>query len=767
MAGSQISPGEVISIIDSPVSGEGSARLSPASSGGHGFGTMPVFLAGISTILGAIMFLRFGYAVGHVGLIGALAVILLGHLVTLPTALALSEIATNRKVEGGGEYYIISRSFGLRIGSAIGLSLYLSQAISVAFYCIAFAEAFQPLAGQIEAYLGMPFDPRMVSIPIVVGLVGLMFTRGADMGVAALYVVVTILIASLVMFFLGEPTADHRGGVPFGDAIAEGDGFFIVFAICFPAFTGMTAGVGLSGDLKNPSRSIPLGTVAATLIGMVIYVAIVIKLAASATPEALAGDQLVMSTIAVWGPIIPIGLACATLSSAIGSILVAPRTLQAVAKDGCFPVKAANRALASGVGASNEPRTATLMTGVLAVVVVALGNVDFVARLISMFFMVTYGALCAISFLEHFASSPSYRPTFRSRWYVSLIGALTCILMMFQMDPIYAVVALLAMAGLYIMAGVSVPDSKDDLAGIFQGVMGQLTRFMSISLQRKESVSGSEWRPSVIAVSGNTFTGSPAPMKFLGWLCARHGFGTYLHYLRGMLERSTYDESRELTARLVRKARHYPGMFVDTVVSPSYRTALAQSLQIPGVSGMENNTILFDFHASATADEVQEVVDSAVFASVADKNLLLLRDTDRFFGEHSSIHLWLTWHDAENATLMTLLAYILVGHQDWRKAEISVFAAFPPEEVGERRRQFEEMMEGGRLPIRKENVRFHSVSDGDSFRELVESSSGEADLVILGTTLERLRTHGRDLLTRHDALGDVLFVAAAERVVIE
>ena len=129
---------------------------------GHGFGTSPVFLASVSTILGAIMFLRFGYAVGHTGFLGALLIILLGHMVTVPTALAIAEIATNRRVEGGGEYFIISRSFGTTIGGAIGISLYLSQAISVAFYMIAFAEAFSPLGGLVPKDhgigLGSPDD---------------------------------------------------------------------------------------------------------------------------------------------------------------------------------------------------------------------------------------------------------------------------------------------------------------------------------------------------------------------------------------------------------------------------------------------------------------------------------------------------------------------------------------------------------------------------------------------------------------------------------
>ena len=117
--------------------------LRVAKKKGYGFGTAAVFLTSICTILGAIMFLRFGYAVGNLGLAGALFIIVLAHLITIPTGLALSEIATNLKVGGGGEYYIISRSFGTTIGSSIGVMLYASQVISVAFYVIAFAEIFK------------------------------------------------------------------------------------------------------------------------------------------------------------------------------------------------------------------------------------------------------------------------------------------------------------------------------------------------------------------------------------------------------------------------------------------------------------------------------------------------------------------------------------------------------------------------------------------------------------------------------------------------
>ena len=169
------------------------------------FGVTPVFLTALSTILGAVMFLRFGYAVGNVGFIGTVGIILLGHLITIPTAMAIAEIATNQKVEGGGEYYIISRSFGINIGAAIGLTLYLSQAISIAFYAIAFSEAFDGVIEWLnDTYHIFIWDKRLISAPLVLMLSAIMLSKGAQLGVKILYPVVAILVVSLLFLFLGD-----------------------------------------------------------------------------------------------------------------------------------------------------------------------------------------------------------------------------------------------------------------------------------------------------------------------------------------------------------------------------------------------------------------------------------------------------------------------------------------------------------------------------------------------------------------------------------
>jgi amino acid transporter len=743
------------------------AASKPSGTTGHGFGTAPVFLASISTILGAILFLRFGYAIGNVGLPGAILIILLGHLVTIPTALAIAEIATNRRVEGGGEYFIISRSFGTSIGGSIGISLYLSQAISVAFYMIAFAEAFRPLSGVFESLVGIPFDPRFVSLPATAALGILVLRRGAALGVQALWVVVAILGLSLVMFAVGGvPTGVPETDVnPLGH-IADADPFMLVFAIVFPAFTGMTAGVGLSGDLRNPSKSIPLGVVSATVTGMVVYVLLATKFATSAPPEMLAGDQFVMSRIAIWGPIVPIGLACATLSSAIGSILVAPRTLQAIAADGLGPTRRTNAFLSAGRGEANEPWNGTLVTFGLAIAMVAAGNVDIVARVISMFFMVTYGSLCAISFLEHFAARPSYRPAFRSRWYISLVGSVMCLFLMFQMEPFFALVAVLLMVGLY--RALRRRQGSDDLAAIFKGVMTQTSRYFQTRLQASPVRPRSdEWRPSIIMVNERTFDRT-APQQLLAWLCFRYGVGTYLHYIPGRLDEQTFRESRRVQARLVKTvAARGSAVYVDTMVSPSMRSALGQALQFPGVAGLENNCLLAEFAQDDPEQILGEVRDGCLMATAARVSSLVLRHGSHFFGDRSTIHIWLTWHDYRNASLMILLSYILLGHPDWKRGSIRIFAAFPRDDVAKERDRLHEMITSGRLPISEKNLQVIGTDERSDFNQLVETRSSGADLVILGLTGDRLQEKGVELFRRHPALNDVLFVSAQERVVIE
>lgn len=731
------------------------------------FGTAPVFFTAISTILGAILFLRFGYAVGTIGFWGVIMIVLLGHLVTIPTALAISELATNKRVEGGGEYFIISRSFGLNIGATIGIALYLSQAISVAFYVIAFTEAFEFLFDYLKESKGIFLPRQAISIPVMLLLSVLILRKGANLGVKALYIVVAVLAVSIVLFFIGNTTHANQSGFDLANAEFRNIGqFFMVFAIIFPAFTGMTAGVGLSGDLKKPGKSIPLGTISATFLGMVIYFFISYKLAVSASPEELVNNQLVMGKIAKWGVIfIPLGLAASTVSSALGSVMVAPRTLQALAKDRSFPHVRINRWLSFLRKKDSEPVNASLITCVIALVFVAIGDVDAVARIISMFFMVTYGSLCLISFLNHFGSSPSYRPSFKSKWFLSLIGFITSVWVMFKIDTTYTILAISLMIGMYTYIN-SYHKKRKGFASIFANTIFQINRNLQIYLQKKRNArTENEWRPSAICISKNSFERDNA-FRLLNWISYKYGFGTYLHRIEGYYSKSTAKQSRAELEKLIQNQEENNYVYIDTIISPSYTSAVAQSIQIPGIAGMENNMLIFEYDKEKP-DELSEIIENFTLVNSGNFDVCILASSRKPIVYKNGIHIWIKSIDESNANLMILLSFIILGHPDWKKSDIKIFDICKEGEIQEVKERMKELLEGGRLPITLNNISIIVQKEEVSAKKIINTNSADAGLTIIGFREESLKHEQTKLFEGYDDLGNILFVNSCNDKIIE
>lgn len=729
------------------------------------FGTLPVFLTAISTILGAILFLRFGYAVGNVGLLGILGIIVIGHLVTIPTALAVAEIATNQRVMGGGAYYIISRSFGLNIGGAIGISLYLSQAISVAFYIIAFGEAFELVLNYVSSNYGILIPKMAVTLVTTTILSVLVLTKGANMGMKALYVIVSILFISLAIFFMGE--TDYVAENGFATVhITNPDGFFYVFTIIFPAFTGLAAGLGLSGDLREPEKSIPRGTIWATIIGLLIYIAVAFKLSVSASSEDLASDQFIMQRIALWGPIIPIGLGAASLSSALGSIMIAPRTLQAVGLDHIFPNIHFNKWLSKGRKQDNEPINGSIITIIITYVFVLSGDVNFVAQIISMFFMVTYGAICLISFLEHFAADPSYRPTFKNnRWYFSLIGAVFSFWLMFKMNTPYAIISIIVMGLLYYYVSINRQEKKG-LQKLFRGVLFQTGRQLQVFAQRADIEDRSEsWRPFLICISENTFKRKSA-FDLVNWISAKYGFGTYIHHIKGFLNRETNEQSKKVLQKLIHFTKDTRcKVYLDTIISPSYTSAIAQVIQLNSISGKSNNTILFEY-TEQEPDALQSIIDNYKIIHSTDFDICILNATFKGYGIKRQINVWISPKDIENANLMIMIAYIVIGHKDWDNGFIKIYALYPKSELNEQRERLNTVIKDGRLPISPQNIEMMPVDNPEHIQSIILGNSEDADLTLIGFVSKDVEK-GTDFFTGFKETSNVLFVHASKKKEIE
>jgi amino acid transporter len=156
-----------------------------------------VFTPSILTILGIILFLRLGYVVGNAGLAHALIILVLANGISLLTTFSLSAIATNLKVKGGGDYYLISRTLGLEFGGAIGIVLFLAQSVSIAFYCIGFGEVLARTLAWQGAY-----DTQIIAAAAV-GFLFVFAWLGADWATRFQYVVMAILAAALLSFFIG------------------------------------------------------------------------------------------------------------------------------------------------------------------------------------------------------------------------------------------------------------------------------------------------------------------------------------------------------------------------------------------------------------------------------------------------------------------------------------------------------------------------------------------------------------------------------------
>ncbi len=737
-------------------------------------GTWPVFLTAISTILGAILFLRFGYSIAHIGLFQTLLIILLGHLVTVPAALAVAEIATNQKVEGGGAYFMISRSFGLNIGGAIGITLFLSQAISVSFYIIAFTVSSRSIVSWVDLNYGVLIEPLWINLSMMSLLTLLMLTKGANVGVKALYFVVAALCTALLFFFFGtgpgNPVLDPMATIPefitvpeTGEVIQRFT-FFEVFTFIFPAFTGIAAGLGLSGDLKDPRKSIPRGTIYATIVGIVVYVAVAIKLWYSAPLESLATDELFMEQISIWPPMIAIGLAAAAISSALGSVMIAPRTLQALAVDGVFPGKISIW-LSEGKGERQEPVRASIATCIIGFAFVAIGDINAVAKIISMFFMVTYGAICLVSFLEQMAADPSYRPTFKSHWSISLVGAVLCFVLMFGMNTPYAIASILVMVLIHAWVSRKGGNKQGGMVRLFRGIIFQITRSLQLALQMSDDddlQSSTGWRPFVLSISPDSFKRNEG-YDMTRWIAHKYGFGTYMHYIKGFLNEETSNEASISHKKLIERSRGGGSRVnLDTIISPSYTSAIAQCVQLPGLSGKGNNLFLMEYDPSHLENRDQLLNNLNILKAV-DLDLLLLRSSGRSFGNKQDIHLWITPDDKCNASLMILLSYILQGHPDWNQSSISVFFICDGSDDQHATHLQAQIVEG-RIPISEQNIEIVEVNNQVEKVTQILHRSGSADLVVLGFDFDSSKAEDFEI---YNGLGDTMFVYASQPKLIQ
>ncbi len=667
---------------------------------GYSFGTFGgVFTPSLLTILGVIMFLRFNTVVGYAGLWYSLLILAGAKAISLVTALSVSTISTNIRVRGGGAYFLISRSLGPEFGGVIAVFFYIAQAIAVTLYVVGFTEAL------FSAFPSLPLPFRHVATVTNIAVFVCVYI-GAGWAIRLQYGILAILTLSLLSFFAGA-------GMGFSPAILQMNlapawtpnyPFFVVFALFFPAVTGIMAGVNMSGDLKEPSRSIPKGTFASIGVSALIYAGIAVMLAGSVTRADLLGEGFVMRERAFSGALIYAGVIAATLSSALGSMMGAPRILQAFARDNIFR---SLRGFGRGSGASGDPRRAIVLTFLIAQVGVLAGDLDTIAPIITMFFLMTYGTVNLACFYESITRNPSFRPTFRlNHWSVALLGSLGCLGIMFLINAFWAFVAL-ALAGLlyFLIARAEILVKWGDLGS---GLAYQRARNALLHLE-DEHYHPKNWRPSILALSGGPYN-RILLAQYACWLTEDNGIVSIGQVICGDLDDliTRQSEAEKILRKFIREQDF--DAFPVVVVDENMNAAVRGLMQCHGLGGLRPNTLLLGW--SQNPENAGSFSELLFLAKRMGRSLIIVANKQkdkeaRLSVPEGAINIW--WSSDANGALMLLLAHLLKRNPEWRNRPIRILRPVPP----------------------KADV--HNVANG--MQEMLALARIEADLVVMPTEI--------------------------------
>uniref|UniRef100_A0A7N8YCY4 Solute carrier family 12 member 1 n=1 Tax=Mastacembelus armatus TaxID=205130 RepID=A0A7N8YCY4_9TELE len=705
-------------------------------------------------IWGVMLFIRLSWVFGQAGWGLGIVIIALSCVVTTITGLSMSAICTNGVVRGGGAYYLISRSLGPEFGGSIGLIFAFANAVAVAMYVVGFSETVVDLLKEHASLMVDEInDIRIIGCITVVLLLAISV---AGMEWEAKIVLLVILLVAIVNVFVGTvipATTDKKSKGFFGyqsnifienftPVFRDDETFFSVFAIFFPAATGILAGANISGDLRDPQGGIPKGTLLAILITGVTYLGVALSatvvrdasgnITDLVTPgipcngSAIAACELgynfsicdvqkcnfglmnnfqVMTMVSGFGPLIIAGTFSATLSSALASLVSAPKVFQALCKDNIYK---ALHFFAKGHGKNNEPIRGYVLTFVISVAFILIGNLNTIAPIISNFFLASYALINFSCFHASYAKSPGWRPAYKyyNMW-LSLMGALLCCVVMFVINWWAALLTYGIEILLYIYVTVKKPD-------VNWGSSTQAVTFVS-AVSNTLSLSSVEdhvknFRPQILVLTGSSRT-RPALLDLA------HSFTKNFGLCLAFQEMNASMEKNQLWLRKTQRRAFYTAVAAD-----DFREGTEKLLQASGLGRMKPNTLMLGFKRnwrSAGTEEVQSYVGilhdafdfeygtvvlrmnqgldflflillsflisfslsvsvcSPPSPQVAKMNERLLEASTQFNKKQpkSTIDVWWLFDDGG---LTLLLPYILKTRKKWKDCKLRIFAAGQP-----------------------------------------------------------------------------------------
>jgi amino acid transporter len=704
-----------------------------------------VFTPSILTIFGVILFMRAGLVIGQAGIVSALVILLVSKSITLFTGFSISAITTNTEVKSGGAYFLISRTLGPEFGGAIGLALYFAQALSVPFYILGFTEALTKSVPfmSLEA-LSQPLPVigtwfALVNLLVLILLFVITFI-GADWALKAQYAIMAILALSIVTFlagaFLQFDSARLQANLASG--YTEGYDFWRAFAIYFPAATGIMAGVNMSGNLKNPTRAIPLGTILAIIVGLAVYGLQIVVLGGAVDRESLVQhpyESLLRVSIFGMGFMVAPGVVCATLSSGLGSFLGAPRILQALAQDKILRPLNPFATLSK----NGEPHRALLVTFALSLAVIYYaregstgGALNAIATIITMLFLCTYGITNLAAFVESFGANPSFRPRFKLfHWSIALLGALGCIFAAFLINALFAMLAILIIVLLFLYVRRFILSSSfgDARRGFFYSrVRDNLLKLSHMPVHPKN------WRPTLLALSGNPETRFSL-VNYAHWLGSGRGIVTLASVITGKLEEKLSDRADALKSLNEFIGKNRLQAFPEVLVAEDFDTGLHYLLQCVSLQPIKPNLLVWGW--SSSPDRARRNVQAMLTARAVGISQVIVKG-DRMPGKKGRgrrIDIW--WRGKQNGSLMVILAHLVSLNQEWSGCGIRILRVVSDQTYCQQARsELTSLMAAARM----ENANVAVIVAEQDFSATLHKHSADATLVFLGFRFPTLET---------------------------
>ena len=708
------------------------------------FGTFAgVFTPSILTILGVIMYMRLGWVVGNAGLIGAIVIIIIAHVISVSTGLSVSSVATDKKIGAGGIYYILSRSMGIPIGGSIGIALFIGTALSIALYLVGFSESF-------NAYFGFGTSINTIRLTGTFALIALtgLALISTSVALKTQFIILAAIIVSLVSIFFG--TSEFAT-----DSIKLFSGensvpMEVVFAVFFPAVTGFTAGIAMSGDLEDPKRSIPRGTLYAIGVGLVVYIALAIFMAYTIDTEVLKTDYNILMKIAFFAPVVVAGIWGATLSSALGGILGGPRILQAMSIDKVTP-----KIFGKGRGKNSEPVNALFFAFIIAEVGILIGELDIIARIVSMFYLTAYGFINISFFLESWAN-PDFQPTFKVKRWIGLIGFIACFGVMFKLDMMAMVAALAIISAMYF--GLQRKEVKLQSNDVWKSVWENVVNkgLKRIDSQVEEN---SNWNPNIILFSGKSDHQNHL-LELCKTVSGRTGIVTNFKLI---LDKENSKPPLKKTEQVVRDEIFQDlGIFARQIKVDNIYNGITNIASTFGFSGVEPNTIMMGWPKGLeNSEEYSKMTQTLLHL---DYNLLYLDfDKKSKFGNYETVDLWWRETDSKNAEMMLNIARFIIASPRWNDPIIRVlFVNNNNVDVSIIKSKIARLVDDLRVIV---NIKIiNNAVEQKPFYDIIEEESKTTNLTLVGIPNYKIEKQAEFVMKTNnlfESIGSTLLVRAA------